>query len=714
MPQFRTTTGLVQLTFLAPPPADLSPGDRFMVKARISQPHGYATPGVFDYGKYLGHQSIWLTGLVDSPVDIMRLQTDNPDSWFKPSVSYRYLPERLRHRVATFLDQNLDNPVRGLYKAVLIGDQSEVPEEVLDNFKATGAMHVLAISGMHIGLLVLLFYAIFIRLLKRSTWLILHIPVPKVAAGLTLMPVTAYALIAGCNPPVLRALFMATVVLIAILFDRQKALLTNIALAALVLLVWQPTSLYTASFQLSFGAVIAIAIFFDNIVGRFLDRQQQSSAITRLPASVRKTVNWMLAGLLFSLAIMTAIAPLLVYHFNQIALIGPITTLLVEPLLCLWSLLIGLAAIVIQPLLPGLAVLLLHTGGFGVWGAEKICAVLSGIPFADIQLPTPSLLSMLLYYLLLGCILHWRHRVARFLASFCLGLLILIPAGRQAISYFAASATVSFLDIGQGSATLLALPRGTTVLIDGGGTSGERFDVGRQIIAPFLWSRGLSRLDGIIITHPHTDHYNGLPSVIKLFKPKKIWINGSTTGVDPSYKELLNQAKELGVEMIIPKSGDLLWQDGGDSLRCLLNPSDGGQAGSGEAVEKQAGLNNSSLVLKLESVGASFLFPGDIDKQTEARLLEEPEARSALRSNVLLTPHHGRKTSNSGAFLAAVAPDYLVVSSGRTTPESAFEPTLAEYSKKQGVEMLITSRAGAVFFTASAGKLTRRRFCTDY
>ena len=361
--QFRTTTGLVQLTFLAPPPADLSPGDRFMVKARISQPHGYATPGVFDYGKYLGHQSIWLTGLVDSPVDIMRLQTDNPDSWFKPSVSYRYLPERLRHRVATFLDQNLDNPVRGLYKAVLIGDQSEVPEEVLDNFKATGAMHVLAISGMHIGLLVLLFYAIFIRLLKRSTWLILHIPVPKVAAGLTLMPVTAYALIAGCNPPVLRALFMATVVLIAILFDRQKALLTNIALAALVLLVWQPTSLYTASFQLSFGAVIAIAIFFDNIVGRFLDRQQQSSAITRLPASVRKTVNWMLAGLLFSLAIMTAIAPLLVYHFNQIALIGPITTLLVEPLLCLWSLLIGLAAIVIQPLLPGLAVLLLVQTG---------------------------------------------------------------------------------------------------------------------------------------------------------------------------------------------------------------------------------------------------------------------------------------------------------------------------------------------------------------
>jgi competence protein ComEC len=723
IPERTRASGQVLLTLKGLLPPDLKPGDRFLVKTLVSRVSTYSTPGSFNYKKYLAYQSILIKGWIQSPNNIMKLHTVESSDLTAVITGLKYLPERIRYHISGFLDTTLPQPARGLYKAILIGDRNDVPASVLENFTGAGCIHILAISGMHMGLLALVIIASITWMLKRSTWLLLHAPVLKIAVSIALLPLVIYALIAGFNIPVQRALLMTIVFILAILFDRPGNLINHILLAALLILVWQPGAIFTASFQLSFSAVIAIALIYP-LLHRFLlpgthttaslparpgpnATSTQSSIINKISGTFLK---WLLAGVALTGAAMLGTFPLLLFHFNRFSLVAPFTNLLVEPLICFWSLLIGLIASLCIPLFPALAKVLFATGSVGLIVAERVCAFFSLSPYASLWLPTPAPGEIILIYLfLLSAVLALnmtgkQRRYSLFMALFFLCSLVAVPAVTSIAKQSSDSASVTFLDVGHGCSVLLQLPGDKNILIDGGGAESDRFNIGERIIGPFLWHQKLSHLDAVVVTHPHADHYNGLPFILTRFHPKELWING-ISGPDKEYGELLDLAGQLGIATRITEVGNTLFQAGSTSLFCIYSgqesvyPTD--KFNHGRFINS----NDQSLVLRLEINGKSFLFTADIS----AGLAERLSKKKKLKADVLMAPHHGSPSSMSRNFIKSVAPEYIAISAGRNNRFNFPAQSLYDLQKK-GIEVLSTGRDGTITFNLVNGEITVSRY----
>jgi len=707
MQQSTRASGLVMLTLKGLLPEDVKPGDRFLVKTNVSRVNTYSTPGSFNYKKHLADQAILITGWIQSPDNILKLHTVKSPHLVSRIIALKYLPERIRCAMADFLDKTLTQPARGLYKAILIGDRNDVPASVLENFTGAGCIHILAISGMHMGLLALVTIAVLTWILKRSTWLLLHAPLLKIAVCISLLPLLLYSLIAGFNIPVLRALLMTIVFILSILFDRPGNLINHILLAALLILAWKPGAIFTASFQLSFSAVIAIALIYP-LLYHFLFQKGQTPEAA--PVSVIDTISksffrWLIAGIALTTAAMLGTFPLLLSHFNRFSLVAPFTNLLVEPLICFWSLIIGLVASLCIPLFPALAKVLFVAGSFGLTLAERICAFFTLLPYSSLWLPTPSPLELTLTYLfILSSViaLHLSGKQRRYslgiaLVSLC--FLMTAFALNTIMKPSSESASVTFLDVGHGSSILLQLPNNKNILIDGGGAESERFNIGERVVGPFLWNQKISRLEAVVITHPHADHYNGLPFILSRFRPKKLWVNGSL-GKDKEYRKLIDLARDMGIETQIAKTDDTLFQAGLTRLLCIssgLGPVFPDNFTHGISVNP----NDLSLVLRLETNNKTFLFPADISAGMAERLVEEEKE---LKADVLMAPHHGSPSSMSQDFIGTVAPEYIAISAGRNNPYNF--PARSFYDlQDKGIGVLSTGRDGTITFILKNGEI---------
>lgn len=719
--KFTCVSGLVLLNLNGPLPEGLKPGDRFLAKTSISRVSTYSTPGAFDYKKYLANKSIFIRGSIQSPFNIFKLHSDEHVQRTSDFASLRYLPERFRNHIADFLNKTLTQPERGLYKAILIGDRTDVPPSVINNFTSAGCLHILAISGMHMGLLALVTIAGLYWILKRSTWLLLHTPVLKIAVTLALLPLLLYALIAGLNIPVVRALLMTTIVILAILFDRPGNLINHILLAAFLILVWKPGTIFSASFQLSFAAVISIALIYPSLY-RYLCKKIHPEAHLFTPEQQTETFllsqlmvkshdiffKWFLAGIAITSAAMLGTLPLLLFHFNRFSVTAPVSNLLVEPLICFWSLIIGLFASLCSPLFPALATNLFTAGSLGLVAAEKICASFSLIPFGSLWFPTPSLMEIIIYYsCLLSSVIVFhlagrQKRNAFIIALFLFCSLLAAPIITSIARQSSGRASVSFLDVGHGASILLQLPQNNNILIDGGGAGGDNFDIGERVIGPFLWKQKIRRLDAVVVTHPHSDHFNGLPFILTRFRPRTLWINGSNRD-EIEYKELLELAEKLGIETITAKTDEILYQSGSTRIECLH----GGEGfNSGYAFhsghDKSFNPNDLSLVLRLDTNNKSFLFPADISSVMAEKLVQE---QKKLKADVLMAPHHGSASSLSRSFISNVAPDYIAISAGRNNPFNFPAKSFQDLEQK-GIEVLSTGSDGTITFYVEGGKLS--------
>jgi competence protein ComEC len=718
------TSGLVQLALKGTLPENLNPGDRFLAKTNVSRVSTFSTPGSFNYKKHLAYQSIFIKGWIPSPHNIIKIESPETQLLTSGLNSLLYLPERIRYNIANFLDKTLSQPARGLYKAILIGDRNDVPTSILENFIIAGCIHILAISGMHMGLLALVIITSLNWILKRSTWLLLHTPVLKIAAAISLLPLLFYALIAGFNTPVLRALLMTTIFMLAILFDRPENLVNHILVAALFILTWKPVAIFTVSFQLSFSAVIAIALIYP-IIHRYLFQEvyitptnstKPASATKLTPYTIVYSIpefflKWLLAGFALTAAAMIGTFPLLLFHFNRISLVAPFTNILVEPLICFWALIIGLIASICIPFLPALAKALFITGSLGLILAERICSFFSSLPYAFLWFPTPSPVVITFSYLFLFCAvaaLHMQDKRRRYLlimSLFFLCSIPIVPAVTTIAKHSSDSATVTFLDVGHGSSTLLQLPGNTNILIDGGGAGSDRFNMGARVIGPFLWDQKISHLDAVVITHPHADHYNGLPFILKQFHPKELWINGDP-GHDKGYKKLLDLASRLGIETKIAKADDLLFQSGLTRLLCLHSGSRPAELTDQLKHEKSFNSNDLSLVLRLETNNKTFLLPADISSEMAEKLVRDGKQ---LKADVLMAPHHGSSSSISQSFIGTVDPEFIAISAGRNNPFNF--PAKSFYDLQQkGIEVLTTGKDGTITFTVEEGEIGVSRY----
>lgn len=661
-----------------PPPDELAPGDRLILRAALAIPTEPGTPGTFNYRRYLLDRKIALTGFIRSAAYLNNYSFST--TGHRPAR--QYLPQFLRHKTNLFIDRaNLSNNLSGLYKAIITGQQDSVPIWVLNNFRRSGAIHLLAISGMHMGLLALLCGLLINFGLRQSSRLLLRWPVWKISAIASLLVMGCYATVSGLQPPVLRAFIMAAMVIFAIVLDRPRSMLNILALAALLILFYDPTALFSASFQLSFSAVTAIILCHH----RFPDLFQISREEKAWPA---RLCHWLRSGLLISLVALLATAPITIYHFHQVSFLGPVTTLITAPLICFWALPLGLAAALTSSWFAGFAAILLTVGSYGLVAADLATSVIAKFPHATRTLPPPLLITIAIYYLLAGYLLLFETgRSVKFTALLVMLLIIGSPIPASISDRHGDEETrVTFIDVGQGSSTLLELPGNNNILVDGGGAYSPRFNPGEQIIGPFLWHKSITRLRALIISHKHHDHFNGLEFIVKNFRPEQIWINGFA-GATEEYQGILAAAAEIGSEVKVPEKGAIIFAEGAAKLTSI---SDLHLRTNPDLPE-----NSRSLIIRLAVGENRIILPGDIMADDGRILLNQGVD---LQSEVLAAPHHGSSNSAGHLLVEKGAPDWLVVSASPFMAAYFPDPDFVEWCEARGTRVLNTAKHGTLTF----------------
>ena len=681
--QPRPVRGRVQLTVLAPLGERFAPGTRLVAIATLDRIRNYHTPGAFDYRLQMAARDIAVAGWVRSAAEILAA----PETEVATVRQVRFLPEQVRQHLFAFLGRHFGRDLAGMYQALLTGSLVNVRPALIEAFKANGCFHVLSISGLHFSLLGLFSVGLWTLLLKRSQWLLLHTHVPTLALVLTAPILLFYTCIAGMNVPAVRALITALLVLFAAVLRRQRSFGPLIAAAALIVLAVSPLALFTASFQLSFAAVLAINLIYPRLPALNVDPRD---------GWPRRALALVQSLLLVSVAATLGTLPFMLLHFNRISLIGPLANLVIEPLLCLWALPCGLLAIPFVGVAPGLAVLLFNLGSGGMRLALWLTELTAALPAASVWTITPNPAELILFFAALTLLLRPGASRSHRWAALALFVLLAGSFTRSLWPGVGARETLraTLLDVGQGSSTLIELPDGRTVLVDGGGYESDRFNVGEALIAPFLWQKRLWRLDTLVVTHPHKDHYNGLPFVFDRFRPGRVIVNGDS-GEEPAYARFLARVRERGTPVQLARTGDMLMKGENLTLTCagMHGLLDEGMHWS---------TNDRSMVLHLRYGQRSLLLPADISVAAEDRLVATGRD---LHSDLLVAPHHGSATSAGPALMRAVSPAVVAVSVSRARRGTLPAPQHLQAWRAQGRTVVTTADQGTLVFSTDGHDL---------
>lgn len=660
---------------------EFMPGDRIIFPARLRPFKNFQNPGGYDYESAMKIKGFALTASVSDGRCIV------PMGRGKLGFPMNIV-ERGRRPLRDFFRERLSYRNQALLRALILGERQDISPELREPFIIAGLGHVLAVSGLHIGLIAWLFFSFSRRLLSLSYTLVLKTDVRKVAALLTCVPVVAYTCLAGFQVSSQRAMIMVLSYLFSLMIDREKEIWSTLALAAMIVLACDPHALFTVSFQLSFCAVVGILwlapIIYEKIAPKGLVEKARKVHMERLLTYVAGMIAVTVSTMVFLL-------PITIYYFHRISLVSIPANLTVVPVLGLWVIPTGLISALCCSFSSSVAGFFLLLTAWGMEWMKAIVGFWADWPWSEIWVITPNIPEIFLFYgFLLSLSLAKVHRSAG-VALMVLSLVIAGDVGYWIFqTRFHRHLDITFLDVGQGNAALIQFPGKERMLIDGGGFSRDTFDVGRMVVAPFLLRSKIRRIDYLVLSHPQSDHMNGLRFIASHFHPREFWSNGDEVAT-PSFIELKRILEIEGVQKKLP--GDLL---GGREIRGVnvevFHPMSDGR--EGVSSRPAMNLNDRSLILRISSQGKSIMFPGDIEGPGEAAFVSQAQGR--IKSDVLLAPHHGSRRSSSRAFLECVKPRVCIISCGHANFWGFPHRETLEKLKALGCRIIRTDRAGAV------------------
>ncbi len=623
----------------------LVPGQKILFSCVPRKFHNFRNPGCFDYENYMVHKGFAFSAPVSEGRRIVSLGQGRLP-WPRNVV------ENLRRPLRRFFSGALTGDDLALYCALVLGQRNLISPQLREKFASAGLSHVLAVSGLHIGLVGWLAFFCIKGLLCLSYRLSLALDIKKLAAALTCIPILIYVSLSGFQVSAVRAMIMALAFLWSVVLAKEKDIWSTLCLSALVILSRQPLALYHISFQLSYLAVIGL-IWLCPPLFKGVNSLLNKVLGTANPYIIKPS-RYLVSLVLITLVAFFFLLPLNLYYFHRISTVALPANFAVVPILGLVVIPSGLASALIYPLVPFIAKAVLSLGTIGLHAILYIVNLLAALPFSSLWFITPNLFEMLLFYAFILLIFFWTKGKWVRVALACLALVAMADASYWVVrNDFNTELRISFLDVGHGNCTLVELPHGRKLLIDGGGSHDRSFDVGKMVVAPALWWKKISRIDYLMLTHPQSDHMNGLRFIARTFHPKIFFYNGQHSR-EQGFRELMNTLQRERVRLVIPRSpAERFFLDKATATFFSVPPWRPWRAGH-EAV------NNCSLVLRLSYGSFSALFPGDIEKDREFYLVRS--CGRQLRSNVLLSPHHGSNTSNSLPFLQAVAPQVCIIS----------------------------------------------------
>jgi len=673
----------------------LRPGDRIRFPARLRPFRNFNNPGNYDYKKAMHLKGLSCAASVSNGARMERLGTGG-------LPFFRGLVEKVQRPIRDLFHERLTPQNAALFRALILGERQGITPDLREPFNQTGLGHMLAVSGLHIGLVAGVVFFLFKWVLSRSYWISLRLNARKLAALLTCLPVVGYALIAGFHVSTQRAMIMVLAFLASLMAGRERDVWSTLSLAGLIILAFEPGALFSISFQLSFLAVIGILWLTPPIMDRL--RRPKDPLAEEEPRR-NKLLEYVIGLAVVSAAAAFFLLPVTCHYFHRIPLLSIPANMTTVPILGMWLIPMGLFAAVFHPFSTAVAGFFLH---IGAWGLELWMGIIrfwADLPCSSIWMVTPNLFEIILFYLLIVTLFFFKRSKWVRMALALVVVLILSDAAYWVCKVrFNRRLQVTFLDVGKGNAALVSFPGGKKMLIDGGGFGASSFDVGRMVVAPYLWHSKILRVHYLVLSHPQADHMNGLRFVARFFHPEEFWHNGDQVETK-SYQELMKIVEARKIQQKLPQ--DLRGQMEVEGVRVQVLHPDPDSPVSGPT-DPGKRLNNNSLVLRISFGKTSFLFPGDIEKAGEEALIAR--VGQAVRSDILLAPHHGSNTSSSEAFLEMVKPRLCIVSSGERRVRYFPHPMVLKRLRKIGCRVVRIPLSGAVTVTVGRDRITVTTF----
>lgn len=652
-------------------------GDLLKARGLIAKPVKPGNPGEFDYAAYLSRRGISVL-IYSRSEGVVRLGRGTPNPLAVPALW-------LKAKLFGVLDKIFSREHSALVKGIAFGTRTEISPALNEAFVETGVVHILCVSGLHVGL-VLAFVLGLMRFLKTHSGVTL-----LVAVSVLLI----YGLMVGLDPPVVRASVMAILLLLAQRLGRERDWPVALATAALVILLANPLAIDDPGFQLSFAAAWGI-LFLAPVMASGLERFGEQH---RLP--LKRSIA---LGIAVPLGAQLGTLPLVALHYNLVSPVALVANVVAVPLTGVILLFGILAAVFGLAFLPLGEILAAPTGLFlDVF----ICFIrfFQKLPGAVIYVPALPWPAVVLWFGLLYLVVMkvfskdlksgmsvrsglgpWLARAAVFALVIVawLALFKWLDGGERVLR-------VDFIDVGQGDSALVRTPGGRTLLIDTGGWPGELSGAdakgaGMRVVG-YLRRAGVRRIDVLVLTHPHEDHCGGARAVVERIPVRLVVVPPIGEGLDEGYDRLLSFIQGKGIQVTHAKAGDTIRLDPTIKIAVLAPFPPLGR--------DPAAFNDQSLVLQITYAQKKVLFTGDIEEDGQRRLLQYG---AALKSTVLKVPHHGSDRFLP-AFYQAVSPEVVVISVGARNRFGHPAPAAIQELERLGAKVYRTDRDGAVSIT---------------
>ena len=665
---------------------ELEYGDKILIKGEFVEPSEARNYGGFDYKEHLKSIKIHGTIKADS-IEILAKNSNNPIFTFANNINLK---------IKENINKLIPEKYSAIFTGLILGDTSKVEEEVNDDFKIANISHVLAISGMHITYIVIGIELLFKKGIgKRKTRII------------TITILVMYMFITGFTPSVVRASIMGIIMLISKLIHRKNDIWTSISLSLLILLIYNPFLILNVGLQLSYLGTIGIVCFNKNVYNFLRKLKIRNKKIKyRINRKFILFMDKIKEILSVTLSAQIVILPILLFNFNILGIYFFISNILVSIIIGP-IIIIGFICILISFISIEIAKILSIFMSVGIQILISISEI-SHLPFSKIYIPTPKVWQIVIYYI---CVIvtnkiyisfnlkepdftsiRIRNLVALLKFKFgqnrkkVLKVLIVFVSLLFILNIIPKKLKIHFVDVGQGDCTFITTPQNKTILIDGGGSMSEEYDVGKSTLLPYILDRGYTKLDYVFISHFDQDHVGGILTILEELRVGQVYISKQEQESE-NYQKFLKIVKDKKIQVKVLKQGDCLKIEKNLYID-ILWPIE-------EQIQENV-LNNNAMVMKLRYGKFSMLFTGDIEAIAEEKILDfyKEKGESILKSDVLKVAHHGSKTSTTQSFFEKVNPKICLIGVGKNNMFG--HPTAEVLERINGTKIYRTDEDGEI------------------
>ena len=625
-------------------------GDKIEVIGKYNKPEVSRNYKGFDYKEYLKTQNI--VGSISCTFNDIKIVSKNNYNIFLKIIY------DIKQFINNKIEQNVDIDNQKLLSGVLIGDKNNLDKSIINDFKNSNLSHMLAVSGTHVGYVILLL-TIIIKDKKVGK---------RLSIVLKIFFILIFILLVGGTPSVIRSGVSAIIYLFAFLAKRKKNIKNAIIIPIIISLIINPYNILNVGMQLSYLGTIGILLFNKYIEKtlRKIIKIEKIESKNKLKI-IYKIFNYLISIISISLSANVLIIPIMIYKFNSISLTFLLSNILAAPVLCL-IILIGFISIFLSIININIGFFILNL----LLELIKIIAKFCGnILFSKIQILTPDLIWVIITYIILLLIYFYLERkneykfrinINKKIIIFLTIIFYLLATIFSFNIIFYNGLKIYFIDVGQGDSALIISESGKKILVDGGGSkAGSNYDVGENITLPYLLDRKIMYIDYIFCSHFDSDHVQGLEAVLENIKVDKLILTKQMT-ISENYKKIVEICNRKKVKVIEVKEKDILKIDNKTTIQ-ILAPDINNFIDDGKG-----GLNSNAIVFKLiyklnNNKNITALFTGDIEEKTEKSLVEKYGKK--LKADILKVAHHGSKTSSISEFLELVKPQIALIGVGK-------------------------------------------------